>query len=69
MNKLREASGAMFESTWFPGSFVIPQEGVVEERPWFELGTCFPDFSSTTPSCGKTKDPGNKVVFEFVFET
>ena len=69
MNKVREASGTMFESTSFPGSFVLPLEGVVKERPWFELVTCLPHFSSTTPSCGKMKDPGTKVVFEFVLET
>ena len=32
-------------ATSFPGSFVFPQEGVVEERPWFGLVTCLPDFS------------------------
>ena len=29
--------------TSFPGSFVFPQEGVVEERPWFRLVTCLGD--------------------------
>ena len=30
-------------ATSFPGSFVFPQEGVVEERPWFGLVTCLAD--------------------------
>ena len=36
-------------ATSFPGSFVFPQEGMVEV------------FSLTTPSCGKMKDPWNEV--------
>ena len=31
------------DPTSFPRSFVFPQEGVVEERPWFGLVTCLAD--------------------------
>ena len=48
---------ATFQPTSFPGSFVFPQEGS-GRRKW--------SGSSTTPSCGKTKDPGNEVAFQHV---
>ena len=33
------------DSTSFPGFLIFPPPGAREERPWFGLVTCLPDFS------------------------
>ena len=34
-----------FKPTSFPGSLIFWPPGAREERPWFDLVTCLPDFS------------------------